>query len=393
MHKMTGRPADDAQSILRNVSEIACDFASERAERQRRRELIKEDFDRLRESGYLMVAVPTEFGGIWDGESNGTRVVCEILKTLAQGDSSIALVAAMHPAVIGSTGWVSISTAPEPYTAAWNEQRQWAFQTVRDGHFWGTIMSEPGSGGDNTQSNSKATLKGNDNQYLVSGQKHFGSGSGIASYMVTHAMPDGEFKPDTFILDMRNLIWDGSSGVELIAPWDGHGMTATQSHGMAFKNFPATRLAFPGDERRAILAGMDRPQGALFVAVITGIVEIAVTSARQQLESKRKSMRSYERAEWARVEMEAWLVRQAYEGMLREVEMGRSSGRNSLLAKETIAELAESILLRISKVIGGGAYSRHTPYGFWLEDVRALGFLRPPWGLAFERVFEGSWNS
>jgi len=64
MHKMTGRPADDAQSILRNVSEIACDFASERAERQRRRELIKEDFDRLRESGYLMVAVPTEFGGI-----------------------------------------------------------------------------------------------------------------------------------------------------------------------------------------------------------------------------------------------------------------------------------------------------------------------------------------
>jgi len=104
-------------------------------------------------------------------------------------------------------------------------------------------------------------------------------------------------------------------------------------------------------------------------------------------------MRSYERAEWARVEMEAWLVRQAYEGMLREVEMGRSSGRNSLLAKETIAELAESILLRISKVIGGGAYSRHTPYGFWLEDVRALGFLRPPWGLAFERVFEGSWNS
>ena len=254
-------------------------------------------------------------------------------------------------------------------------------------------MSEPGSGGDNTQSNSKATLKGNDNQYLVSGQKHFGSGSGIASYMVTHAMPDGESKPDTFILDMRDLIWDGSSGVELIAPWDGHGMTATQSHGMAFKNFPATRLAFPGDERRAILAGMDRPQGDLFVAVITGIVEIAVTSARQQLESKRKSMRSYERAEWARVEMEAWLVRQAYEGMLREVEMGRSSGRNSLLAKETIAELAESILLRISKVIGGGAYSRHTPYGFWLEDVRALGFLRPPWGLAFERVFEGSWNS
>ncbi|SVA70810.1 uncharacterized protein METZ01_LOCUS123664, partial [marine metagenome] len=64
MHKMTGRPVDDTQSILSNVREIACDFASQRSERQRRRELIKEDFDRLRESGYLLVAVPTEFGGI-----------------------------------------------------------------------------------------------------------------------------------------------------------------------------------------------------------------------------------------------------------------------------------------------------------------------------------------
>ena len=45
MHKMTGRPDDDVQSILSNIREIACDFASQRAERQRRRELMKEDFD------------------------------------------------------------------------------------------------------------------------------------------------------------------------------------------------------------------------------------------------------------------------------------------------------------------------------------------------------------
>ena len=62
MHKMTGVPGDDSQSILNNVREIARDFASQRSERQRRRELVTEDFDRLRESGYLMVAVPTTFG-------------------------------------------------------------------------------------------------------------------------------------------------------------------------------------------------------------------------------------------------------------------------------------------------------------------------------------------
>ena len=392
MYKMTGQPADDTRQVLSNIRELSCDFASQRAERQRRRELVKDDFDRLRESGYLLLSVPTEFGGIWSDDRTDTRIVCEILKTLAQGDSSVALVAAMHPAVIGSTGWLSIPTAPEPYTSAWDEQRSWAFQTVIDGHLWGTIMSEPGSGGDNTQSNSIAKLEDN-NQYLLTGQKHFGSGSGMSSYMVTHAMPEGESKPDTFVLHMEGLKWDGSSGVKLIAPWDGHGMTATQSHGMEFDGFSAKRLAFPGDDRRKILAGMDRPQGALFVAVITGIVEIAVMTARAQLDSKHSGMRSYEQVAWSKVELDAWLVKQAYEGMLREVEMEKSGGRSSLLAKEAVAELAESILIRISKVVGGSAYSRHTPYGFWLEDVRALGFLRPPWAWAFERIFEGSWNS
>jgi hypothetical protein len=52
-----------------------------------------------------------------------------------------------------------------------------------------------------------------------------------------------------------------------------------------------------------------------------------------------------------------------------------------------IAELAESALARIGKVIGGGVYARTSPFGFWAEDVRALGFLRPPWGLAFDRLF------
>ena len=129
------------------------------------------------------------------------------------------------------------------------------------------------------------------------------------------------------------------------------------------------------------------------MAVITGSVETAVTTARQQLQSKHDRMRSYEQVEWTKVEIDAWLVRQSYEGMLREVEIGSSTSRNVLLAKEAVAALAESVLSRISKVIGGGPYSRNAPYGFWLEDVRALGFLRPPWALAYERVFEGSWDS
>ena len=175
-----------------------------------------------------------------------------------------------------------------------------------------------------------------------------------------------------------------------MAAWDGHGMTATQSHAMTFEDMPAMRAAWPGAERMFQREATGRPAGHLFTAVILGIVETAIDTARKYLEGKRDSMRAYEQVEWSRVEMEGWLIEQAYEGVLREVENGDNGPRSSLLCKEIVAELAENVLTRISKVVGGSAYSRHSPYGYWSEDVRALGFLRPPWGFAFDNIFAAS---
>ena len=41
----------------------------------------------------------------------------EILRALAAGDSSVALVSAMHPAVLSF--WLATSVAPAPYTDGW----------------------------------------------------------------------------------------------------------------------------------------------------------------------------------------------------------------------------------------------------------------------------------
>ena len=103
-------------------------------------------------------------------------------------------------------------------------------------------------------------------------------------------------------------------------------------------------------------------------------------------------MRAFDRVEWARAESEGWLIDQAYEGMLRALESGAPRGA-TLRAKTAIAELAESCLLRISRVVGGGTFSQRSPFGAWFEDVRALGFLRPPWGLAYDGLFEASFES
>jgi len=189
-------------------------------------------------------------------------------------------------------------------------------------------------------------------------------------------------------MDMRGVPWDGSAGVKLAAEWDGWGMTATQSHAMTFQDFPVTRSAWRGLRSERQVTGVGA--GCMFTAVIVGVVETAVDTARERLHRKRDSMRAYEQTEWAQIEIDAWLIHQAFEGMLRSIETGEAGPRISRLGKEAVAQLAESVMLRICKVIGGGSYSRHSPFGYWLQDVRALGFLRPPWGLAFDQIFQGS---
>ena len=227
--------------------------------------------------------------------------------------------------------------------------------------------------------------------YRLTGQKQFGSGSGVTSYMMTAAVPEGEEQPDLFYLDVRGAPWDGSTGMALVAPWDGHGMIATQSHAFRFEQFPATRAAWPGN-LTALGAAAQPYIRCCFTAVCVGIVEVAIATAREQLGKRQASLRPYEQVEWARAELEGWLVQQAYEGMLRALEAeGADAGHASVRGKVAVAELAESALTRLCRVLGGGTYAHSSPFGYWAEDVRALGFLRPPWGLAFDSLLEGSW--
>lgn len=378
-------------AVQERVEAIGADFTAQRAERQRRRHLDPADFAQLRAAGFLLTGVPAEMGGFWVDAAQSTRFACDLLRTLAHGDPSVALVASMHPAVLSY--WLATPEVPAPHRDAWAAQRRHVAQTALDGDWWGTITSEPGSGGDVANTRATAEPAGAEGHYRLSGQKHFGSGSGIHRYMVTSAVPRGESEPDWFYLDTRDALEPNghpradAQGVTLIAAWDGHGMSATQSHAFEYCDYPAVRVAWPGNWR----AVQDAHAGfipCLFTAVVVGVVDIAVAAARQQIAKRRSSLRAFEQVEWSRVEQEAWLIEQAYEAMLRAMETHNASRRQTLLGKTAIAELAETALARIGRVLGGATFSRHAPFGTWAEDVRALGFLRPPWGLAYDRVFD-----
>lgn len=379
-------------SILENVPKLAREWGEEREDRQRRTKADPADFQRLRDLGIPLMAVPVEFGGTWESLAQSARPICTMLRALAAGDPSITLSSAMHQGVLSS--W-RIPTVPEPYAEGWQKQRREVFDTVVGGAWWGTIVSEPGSGGDTGRTRSECVPeKDGSLKYRMSGQKHFGSGSGLTSFMTTRAIPQGESAPDLFFLEVRNHPWDGSTGVKLVAEWQGHGMMSTNSHAFEFKDFPATRVAWPGHQAE-LMASNAGLGGISFTSVTVGVVDAAMAYTRQRLKegmSRGSALRAFQQVEWTLAEQEAWLIEQAYEGTLRIFDQGKLDRHSVLLCKENVARLAESVLSRLCKLTGGTAYTWYSPLGAWFDDVRSLGYLRPPWALAFDNLFNMSWE-
>lgn len=368
--------------------EIADAWRSERAERLSRVQLEPADFERLRAAGLTLLPVPVEHGGEWVDVASSVRPICEALRTLAAADPSPTLVSAMHPAVLAF--WLANEAEG---CDAWSEQRLAVVSSAAGGAQWGTATSEPGSGGDVTRTRSIAEPLTDDDdidipgvRHAITGDKHFGSGTGICSYMFTTAVPAGEQEPAAFFLDTRALVGGGDvPGFTIAKEWDGVGMAATQSHAVRLDGCRAIRLTWPL-QLDALARGAGAVNMCVFTAVVLGVVDEAIAVADERIRPRGDSLRPYEQVEWVRAVNGHWLASQAYEGMLRAVESGDAAAAlvAGLRGKTAVAELAEQTLLRIARVVGGGTFSSASPFSSWFEDVRALGFLRPPWGLAYD---------
>jgi alkylation response protein AidB-like acyl-CoA dehydrogenase len=375
----------DITSVRRNVEAVANSWSSETAARLQRRALDPADFATLKDAGLTLTGVPEEMGGAWHGAERSTRPTGAIFRALARVDPSVALVTTMHPTVLAV--WLERPVEPPKHPAVWLEQRDRVLNAAKAGHWFGTISSEPGGGGDLMATRARAAL-GSDGIWRVTGDKHMGSGSGVTSFMITFAVPEGEETPDIFLLDTRELPWDGSRGATLMREWDGHGMAATQSHAFRYSDVVVERHALLGGAFDLVPRVM--PVIAyMFSSVIMGILDAALAEGRRRLKPRAERMSALERVSWTKAVNDIWLAEQAFEGMARAVETG-AGGPGAQRGKLAISELAEASLLSMSKAIGGASFSRSSPFGQWSQDVRALGFLRPPWALAYDRLLEAS---
>jgi alkylation response protein AidB-like acyl-CoA dehydrogenase len=370
----------ESRQVIRDLESVAAGFAEDVISRQKRRKLDPDDFEQLKGTGFLLTGVPADQGGLWKGPARSARMYSEMVRTIAHGDPSVALVASMHPAVTGFfLGVESVDDEPD----AWRAQRQWVIESARD-HWWGTVTSEPGSGGDILKTRSIATPE--KDHFLITGDKHFGSGSGQADFMITTAKVEGSELPELFFLQNKDEPWDGSTGCKMTVEWDGIGMSSTQSHAFRFENFPANKTV-----SREVLSKVapisSQISNMLFAGVVLGVADNAMGFARGKLEGKEQGMRAFEKTEWVRCQNELWLAEQSYEGALRAIEAEEDAAHiTAVRCKITCAELIETALSRMSKVVGGASFSKAMPLAQWTQDVKALGFLRPPLPLAYDQL-------
>ena len=166
------------------------------------------------------------------------------------------------------------------------------------------------------------------------------------------AKPVGSEFPLGFVMDLRDEPWDGSGGLEITHRWDGMGMKATQSHRVMLDGIAGEPFAWP--ESLAVSGPTSGVLGlSTYVVVIVAVVDEVMAEAARRLD-----------------------------GLLRS--LSTAVPEESLVAvMHAKLGIAETLVGQISRAVGGSAFSASSPFASWYEDVRALSFLGPSWGLAF----------
>ena len=190
-----------------------------------------EDFAELKESGYLLVAVPEEFGG------SGLKLdeVAKLQSKLAYYAGPTAVAVNMH------IYWTGLAA---DLLRMGDDSCKWILEEAAQGKIFAAIHGEAGNDMPVLYSTSRADRV--DGGWEVTGHKIFGSLSPVWDYGGFHAQDNSD--PDNPKV-VHGFLPRDTKGVEIVDTWDTLGMRATQSHDTILDK------AFCPDERVALVCG------------------------------------------------------------------------------------------------------------------------------------------
>ena len=167
-----------------------------------------ENYADLRESGYLRLIVPTEYGG------EGADLFATVLgqERLAQGDGATAMAVDMTLHLIGRQA--ELRSWPEPIFAAICQQ------IATTGALINAAASEPELGSPSRGGLPATTATPVEGGYLINGRKLFVSMAPALRYFATSvALPAGERFPQG--ATAQAIVEAGASGLQLLDTWSG----------------------------------------------------------------------------------------------------------------------------------------------------------------------------
>ncbi len=326
-----------------------------------------QNYDDLRESGYLGLTVPEELGG--RGASLLELVLCQ--ERLAMGDGSTALAANMHVSPIGQLATL--------WRTARDEGLAEVLREAGEGRLiYASMSAEPE---DPLLLDSSTIATRVDGGFRVTGRKIFGTEEAVCTEFSTRARYDDPERGAHVIFFRLSR---DVEGMKVRSTWDTMGMRATQSNDFelddVFVPDEAVFHSYPVGHFDAVMLktvwGWAMPT---FGAVYLGIGAGALALAREW--AQRRGRAGDPEVQHLFAEMEV-LLETARAVLWRHCEETMSGAlytdlpvqqgmARAVLAKYVATNNAVAIVDRALHAVGGAGYFRRFPLERMYRDVRA----------------------
>lgn len=371
----------------RDVVELAGRLADEFAETapayDRENRFPAENWDRMRDTGYLVLTVPEELGG----SGAGLRELLYAQERLAMGDGSTALAVNMHlsPVLQMAMAWRRAGDAKtESYLRGIAEKRI----------VMASCTSEPGMGG--ALLDMRTTAARVDGGYRLNGHKIFFTENEVCTHFVSNARyEDPDLGPR--VINFRIAI--DTPGISVKQTWDTMGMRATQSNDLVYEDafLPEDEIFhsypvghFDARVQQSVFTVAVPSFGAVFLGIAAGGMEWArnyVLKGGKEYDAE--VQRHFAEMEILLETARSVLYRHAAEvdsGLYfdqLDVQQGMARGN---LVKYVATNNAVQIMDKVLHVVGGMGYHRRFPLEQRYRDVRA-GPIMPYNNLDAHRLF------
>lgn len=347
---------------------LADEFRGRAAQYDRENSFPFENFDRLRETGYLYLTAPEEYGG------HGVNLLeyCRLQEQLATGCGATAVAANMH--------WFETARLVEWRQFAAGEHEALLRRVVEESLIFSALYSEPGAGGNFIVSYTDATRV--EGGFVLNGRKVFAS----LSPVMTHAIVSATVADAQGLALLGLLVPRDLPGVTIRETWDAMGMRGSGSHELILTDafVPASEVlhtsvpASPDLFQMIGLIWFQLGLAAVYTGVATAAREMAVAHCRDFKAPYRPRTVGHLPGNQFRIgEMDVLLgAARAYRDTIAQRWRDREllpydALLQAAMAKHFATQQAQTIVDLAMQTVGSAAYLRKHPLERLYRDVRA----------------------